>query len=72
MNRYDDDAYTDDVQPNATCTDCSVDFSRAEEDPGTLCDACSDRREAWLSSVQLRMTHAGLTAVAAALRKEVA
>lgn len=36
-----------DVQPNATCADCSVDFSCHEETPSPrYCDACSDRRDA--------------------------
>ena len=77
MSRYrldppDDDAY--EVRPElVSCTDCSADFSRAENDPGTLCDACSDRRDAWLASVELRMTSAALGAVASALgRKAVA
>ena len=70
IERYDD---VDDVRPNASCSDCGVDFSRAENDPGTLCDACSDRRDAWLAAVEIRMTTAALGAVASALgRKAVA
>lgn len=70
MNTYYDDV--DDVRPNATCADCSADFSRADNDPGTLCDTCSDRRDAWLAAVEVRMQKAALTAVAAALGKRIA
>lgn len=72
MLREDDLDRYDDVKPNATCTDCSVDFSRAETDPGTLCDACSDRREAWLAAVHVRMRTAALRAVAVALGRRIA
>lgn len=50
MNRYaldppDDDAY--ELQPNATCEDCGVAYAKADADPTTWCDACSDRRDRW-------------------------
>ena len=43
-----------DIQPNATCQDCSVDYSRAEDDTTPYCDACSDRRDAHTSLLQTR------------------
>ena len=49
----DDDAY--DVRPNATCSDCGVDFSKADHDPTTLCDRCSDQRDAHTSLLELRL-----------------
>jgi len=45
----------DDVRPNATCTDCGSDYSRADHDPTTLCDTCSDRRDAYTSQLQRRL-----------------
>ena len=44
----------------ATCADCGADFSKAEDDPTVWCDACSDRRDAWASALELRMAHAPL------------
>jgi hypothetical protein len=55
------DTYTDDVLPNATCTDCGADFSRADHDPGTLCDPCSDRRDAHTSMLERRLVMAKAT-----------
>ena len=52
------DTYQDDDRPNATCTDCSADFSRADHDLGTLCDACSDRHDAHTSMLERRLTMA--------------
>lgn len=51
------DSYYD-MRPNATCSDCGADFSRAENDPGTLCDACSDRRDAHTDLLQRRLVMA--------------
>lgn len=56
-----------DVQPNATCTDCGVDFSRGENDPGTLCDPCSDRRDAHTSMLARRLVMAKALHPSAAL-----
>ena len=70
MSRYsidppDDDAF--DVKYDGTaCEDCG------QPSVAWRCDTCSDRRELWASTVELRMQKAALTAVAAALRKEVA
>jgi hypothetical protein len=44
-----------DLRPNATCTDCGADFSKADADPGTLCDRCSDQRDAHTSLLELRL-----------------
>jgi hypothetical protein len=54
----DDSRDWDDVRPNATCTDCGIDFSRVEDDPGTRCDACCDQRDAWAAALELRMAAA--------------
>ena len=71
MTRYaldppDDDAY--DVKYDGTaCSDCGA------PSVAWLCETCSDRRDTWVVSVQLRMQKAALHAVAAALgRKDVA
>jgi hypothetical protein len=55
---FHDDAYPDDVRPNATCSDCSGDYSRADDDPSTLCDACSDRRDVHTSRLERRLVMA--------------
>jgi hypothetical protein len=59
-----------DIQPNATCQDCGQDFSRAEDDPGPYCDACSDRRDAHTTMLEHRLVMAkalvGKSALAAA------
>jgi DNA-directed RNA polymerase subunit RPC12/RpoP len=55
MNRY-DDVY--DLQDNATCADCGADYSRAEDDPTTACDPCSDRRDVWAAVTEIRMAQA--------------
>jgi len=47
-----DDA--DDVRPNANCSDCGVDYSKADHDPTTTCDACSDRRDQWADAFTAR------------------
>ena len=58
MSRYGDDnthAFEDDeLQPNASCTDCGVAYSKADADPTTWCDACSDRRDAWAAATEIR------------------
>lgn len=55
-----------DVQPNATCTDCSADYSRGEEDPTTTCDRCSDRRDAHTTLLEGRLVMAKALARATA------
>lgn len=59
------DDYSDDVRPNATCTDCGADFSRADHDRGTLCDPCSDRHDAHTSMLERRLVMAKATTPAA-------
>jgi len=59
MRRY-DDLDADDVQPNAECSDCGRDYSKADHDPTTWCDACSDRRDAHTSAIEIRMAKAAL------------
>jgi hypothetical protein len=57
MSRYgeeDRDALDADVQMNASCTDCGVDYAKAENDLSTWCDACSDRRDAWATALEIR------------------
>jgi hypothetical protein len=54
-----------DVQPNATCTVCSVDVSRGQSDTSTCCDACSDRRDAHTSMLEHRLVMAKATSRAA-------
>jgi len=49
------DAYSDDLRPNASCTDCGADYSKADHDPTTTCDACSDRRDAHTSRLERRL-----------------
>lgn len=51
----DDHSDVYDVRPNATCVDCGTDYSRAENDPGTYCDGCSDRRDAHTDLLQRRL-----------------
>ncbi len=58
MSRFgfeDADPDFDEVPFNATCTDCGADYGRAEGDPTTWCDACSDRRDGWVSAMEVRM-----------------
>ena len=45
----------DSLEPNATCTDCGVAYSKAEMDPTTWCDACSDRRDAHTDLLEIRL-----------------
>lgn len=56
----DDRAWDDEPRPNATCTDCALSYSKAEDDPSTTCDACSDRRDAWATATETRMAKAAL------------
>lgn len=64
MSRFsleDDAREYDDVRPNATCLDCGTDFSHADDDPGlSLCDACSDQRDAHTTALERRMVKADL------------
>jgi hypothetical protein len=46
------------VPPNATCSDCGADYSRAEGDPTTTCDPCSDRRDAHTTLLERRLVMA--------------
>jgi hypothetical protein len=68
----------DEIHPNASCSDCGVDYSKAEGDPTTTCDACSDRRDQWAEAYQQRLAAAAeaMQQAKAALRprrkKEVA
>jgi hypothetical protein len=52
----DDEQDFDALPPNAQCTDCGAAFSRADDDPGTWCDPCSDRRDAHTSALERRWT----------------
>jgi hypothetical protein len=45
----------DDVPFNASCTDCGIDYSKLEGDPGSWCDGCSDRRDEWTSAQEIRV-----------------
>lgn len=50
------------LPPNAECTDCGAAYSKADDDPTTWCDACSDRRDAWAAAFEIRqMVKAVLT-----------
>jgi hypothetical protein len=49
----DDDAY--DVRPNAVCEDCGASYGKGDHDPTTLCDRCSDQRDAHTSLLELRL-----------------
>lgn len=77
MFRDEFDAFADfyDLRPNATCTDCGVDFHRNDNDPhpSTVCQTCSDRRDAHTTMLErrLRMAKASLhpSAVLAAAPK---
>jgi hypothetical protein len=44
----------DEIQPNASCTDCGVDYAKADADPTTWCDPCSDRRDAHTTAMEIR------------------
>jgi hypothetical protein len=55
----DDDQQYDEVRPNATCTDCGMDFSRAYDDQGRCCDGCSDRRDAHTDALEIRLASDG-------------
>lgn len=59
---YDDVNQGEDLEPNATCTDCGVDYSKADGDPTTWCDACSDQRDAHTDALEMRMAKADLRA----------
>lgn len=66
MSRFgleEDDREFDDRQPNATCTDCGVDYARGDGDAGTWCDTCSDQRDSWVSALEVRMAQAGVPTV---------
>jgi hypothetical protein len=57
VSRYGDeepDALDADIQPNATCADCGVDYSKAEHDRSVWCDDCSNRRDAWATATEIR------------------
>ncbi len=47
------DAY--DVRPNASCSDCGAEYSKADADPTTWCDPCSNRRDAWAALTEIRL-----------------
>lgn len=62
MSRYDSDvdAYewlngADELQPNATCQDCGIAYSKAEDDPSGCCDSCSDKRDRWATALELKL-----------------
>jgi hypothetical protein len=75
MSRFDSDVDAqawlngDDLPPNAVCADCGVDYSKADHDLSALCDACSDKREAWATATAVRMVKA---AIARPRTKEIA
>ena len=48
------DAFDADLQPNASCSDCGVEYSKAIADQTTTCDRCSDRRDAWVTAQEIR------------------
>ena len=57
MSRYgedDRDAYDETLQANATCADCGIDYSKAEDDPSGCCDPCSDTRSRWADAFEVR------------------
>lgn len=52
----------DELPPNATCDDCGADYSKADHDPTTTCDACSDKRDRWMEALEARrLAKAALT-----------
>lgn len=62
MSRFDSDQDfhewlngSDEIRPNASCTDCGIDYSKAAGDPTTTCDACSDKRARWADALDARM-----------------
>ncbi len=59
MSRFgleDDEPDFDELPFNAQCTDCGASYGRAEGDPTTTCDACSDRRDGWVTALEARMS----------------
>ncbi len=66
MSRFDtamdflDDQDGGALAPNAHCHDCGVPYSRADDDPSTWCDACSDARDAHTSALEIRLAKAGV------------
>ncbi len=59
MSRFgDEDRDVDEALCNATCSDCGGDYGRADGDPTTWCDPCSDRRDGWVSALEIRMQRA--------------
>ena len=65
MSRFGDvdDTYHDDPwPPNASCSDCGIAYGKADHDPTTWCAACSDRRDAHTSALEIRMVKADLIA----------
>jgi hypothetical protein len=44
----------DTVAPNATCDDCGAEYSKADHDPTTCCDRCSDHRDRWEAALEAR------------------
>jgi len=68
----DDDAFDSDLRPNATCTDCGADYSKADTDPTTWCDACSDRRDAHTALLEIRFLAAKVLALDPSRIKDVA
>jgi hypothetical protein len=45
----------DDLRPNAECSDCGIAYGKADDDPTTWCDACSDRRDTWAAAFEIRV-----------------
>jgi hypothetical protein len=65
MSRYgdeDDTCHDDPPPPNATCTDCGIAYGKADHDPTTWCDACSDHRDAHTDALEIRLAKATLPA----------
>jgi hypothetical protein len=54
MNLPDADAFDDTIRPNAECADCGVEYSKGEYDRTPWCDACSDRRDRWITAQEVR------------------
>jgi len=48
----------------ASCTDCGTDFSKADHDPTTTCDSCSDQRDSHTSLLEIRLALAKAALVA--------
>jgi hypothetical protein len=50
------------IAPNATCDDCGAEYAKAEGDPTTCCDRCSDTRDRWIEALEARrLAKAALT-----------